>query len=312
MHLPDRCYPALHAKPRFVEVLLLPLRHDGAPFGTISIVSHRADRHFDRSDELFVAVLADVASAAWQLWKALESSRRHDEFLATIGHELRNPLAAMMTATSVLLDQLGEKIGPLRRAVDVLGRQGRHLARLIDALLDAGRFASGKMKIETRRLNLIQLVMDVLDSFRDVIEQRPLFLTVNFPDRLVSIDGDPVRLVQVFSNLIDNATKFTPPFGQISVGSSVTDGDVTICISDTGRGLRADQLDVIFEPFAQLSDAGEPRNRGLGLGLSLVRQIVGLHNGTVEAQSAGPDRGSRFAVRLPRSGHAGAVATPSG
>ncbi len=300
MRLPDRCYPALYAKPRFVELLILPLRGDAAPFGTMWIVSHRVDRHFDRSDELIVAVLADLASAAWQMWKALETSRRQHEFLATLGHELRNPLAAMMTTTAVLLERVAEKSGPIRRACDVLNRQGRHLARLLDTLLDAGRVASGKLPIQAQRVDLVQLVRDVLETFRDVIEQRPLFLTVNFPDKPVWIDGDPVRLMQVFSNLIDNATKFTPPFGQIGVWSTVTERDVTICISDTGCGLRADQLEVIFEPFAQLSDGRGSRNRGLGLGLSLVRQIVARHNGTVEAQSAGPERGSRFAVRLPR------------
>jgi len=302
MHLPDRCFPALYAKPRFVELLIVPFREQRTPCGAVWIASHTADRKFDRSDEGIIDVLAGVASAGWHLWKtseaALQTNRRKDDLLAALGHELRNPLAAIASATSLLHDTV-EETSRARRAVDVLRRQSRHLARMVDDLLDAGRIASGKLGVQRERLDLVELLQQVVDTFRGITEKQAQRLTLQLPARPVWIDGDAVRLTQVFANLIDNAAKYTPSSGTITVRCVERRGGIDIVVSDTGQGLRSDQLNAIFEPFAQLLDPSAGQATGLGLGLALVRAIVALHEGTVEAHSDGPGSGSRFTVRLP-------------
>jgi signal transduction histidine kinase len=302
MHLPDRCFPALYAEPRFVETLLIPFHDRGRPIGTVWVVSH-SEKKFDHEDERILRVLADFASAGWQLWKAYDAaadaSNRKDRFLATLGHELRNPLAAMTTAASVLQHEVNgnPRAG---RAVEVLARQCRHLARLADDLLDAGRVASGKLQLEKKHVNVAQILSEALETCRARLEERSLNLSVALPDSSVWIDADSVRLTQAFCNLIDNATKYTSPGGFITVSSDVGDTHVSVTIGDTGRGIRSDQLQLIFEPFAQVSDSAVGSAGGLGLGLSLVRSVVELHGGSVKVQSDGPGKGSRFTVRLPR------------
>ncbi len=302
MHLPDRCFPALYAEPRFVEALLIPFHDRGRPIGTVWVVSH-SEKKFDREDERILRVLADFASAGWQLWKAYDAaadaSNRKDRFLATLGHELRNPLAAMTTAASVLEHEIDGN-PRAARAVEVVGRQCRHLARLADDLLDAGRVASGKLQLETKRVSVAQILSEALETCRPKLEERLLNLSVELPDESVWIDGDVVRLTQVFCNLIDNATKYTAPGGFITVSSRVSDTNVSVTIGDTGQGIRSDQMQLIFEPFAQLSDSAVSGGSGLGLGLSLVRSVAELHGGSVNVQSDGPGKGSRFIVRLPR------------
>jgi len=299
LYLPDRRFPALYARPRFVELLIVPFRQP--PCGTVWFASHTADRRFDRSDEAIVDVFADVASAGWHLWKtseaARQANRRKDDLLDALGHELRNPLAAIASATSLLHEVVDTSHA--RRAVDVLRRQSRHLARLVDDLLDASRITSGKVDIRRERLDLVELLQQVGETFHDITERQTQRLTFEVPDRPVWIDGDAVRLTQVFANLIENATKYTPSGGSITVRCLPRQDAIDIEVTDTGHGLPGDQLNVIFEPFAQLADASGGRPAGLGLGLALVRALVTLHAGTVEAHSDGLGRGSRFTVRLP-------------
>jgi signal transduction histidine kinase len=302
MRLPDRSFPALALEPRFVELLMIPFHARGRPIGTVWVVSHSADRTFDREDERILLVFAEFAAAGWQLWKAFDAaadaSGRKDAFLATLGHELRNPLAAITTATSIISHEI---VGNARaqRAVDVVARQCRHVARLADDLLDAGRIASGKLQLETKLVNLAQLLAEAVDTCRGRVEERGIDLSVELPDASIWIDGDVVRLTQTFCNLIDNAAKYTPTGGRVFVSSDLDNYSVRIAVGDTGRGIRSDQLQLIFEPFAQLSESQTARAGGLGLGLSLVRSIVELHGGFVTAQSDGPGKGSRFTVNLP-------------
>jgi signal transduction histidine kinase len=303
LHLPDRCFPALRDEPRLLEALVIPFHARGMPIGTVWVVSHSVDRKFDGEDERIIQVLADFASAGWQLWKAYDAvaddSQRKDTFLATLGHELRNPLAAISAAASVLRQEVTAN-ARAERAVDVLARQSRHLARLADDLLDAGRVASGKLRLETRRVNLVEIVSDAIETCRGKIDERALGLTIDLSDRPIWIEGDAVRLTQAFCNLIDNATKYTPRGGRIAVAAYMCEKQVEIAISDTGQGIHPDHLELIFEQFAQLSEGRGPGGVGLGLGLSLVRSVVELHGGTVKAHSDGPAKGSRFTVRLPQ------------
>lgn len=302
MHLADRCFPALYAEPRFVEALLIPFHGHGKPVGTVWVVSHSFDRKFDREDERIVRVLADFASAGWQLWKAYavadDANQRKEQFLATLGHELRNPLGAMTTATSILEQRVAGD-GLAARAVEVLVRQCRHVVRLADDLLDLGRIGSGKLQVEMKPVNLRTIVDEAIETCRPRIEERSLRLTVERGDGAVWVDGDPVRLAQLFCNLIDNAVKYTPPGGRIAIVSAAEDDDVSIAISDTGNGIPSDQLQRIFDPFTQLRESREASAGGLGLGLSLVRSLAELHGGAVRATSQGPGTGSCFTVRLP-------------
>jgi signal transduction histidine kinase len=311
LHLPDRHFPSLSIDARIVEMLLVPFRVRGQAVGALCIATHDADRRFDREDERMLRSLADFVSAAWQLQKASDSSalgRRKDEFLALLGHELRNPLAAMTTAISILRQDLAPA-PRARRALDVLDRQQRHMTRLADDLLDAGRIANGKLLLQTRRLNLAQVVSDAIASCRTRLDEHALRLTMDLPPNPVWVDGDVVRLTQVVCNLIDNASKYTPTRGRVSVSCAAIGDDACVVISDSGRGIHPDQLQLIFQPFVQLPDAASDREGGLGLGLSLVRSVIELHGGRVDGYSDGPGRGCRFTIRLPRLAGSGMEAS---
>jgi len=303
LRLPDRHFPSLSVEPRIVEILIVPFLVQEQTSGTISIATHADESRFDRDDERILRTLSDFASSAWQLVKArdsAEASKRKDEFLALLGHELRNPLAAVVAALSVVQQELPQS-PRVKRALDVLARQSGHMKRLAEDLLDAGRIASGKLQIQSKRLNLLQVVTDALAICRARLESHSLSLTVDFPQSPIWIDGDIVRLTQAICNLIDNASKYTPTDGQVSVSCAVTGSEARIVISDNGRGMRPDQLQSIFQPFVQLPDAESDREGGLGLGLPLVRSVIELHGGRVDARSDGPGCGSCFTIRLPRA-----------
>jgi signal transduction histidine kinase len=302
MRLPDRCFPSLFAEPRFVEMLVIPFHHHGKPVGTVWIVSHSSDGRFDREDERIVHILARYASAGWQLWKAYqnaaESSRRKDRLLATLGHELRNPLAAI-TAASVVLEQVIARGGAGSRALEVIERQTQHIGRLADDLLESSRLGSGKLRLDIEPVNLWPLVIEAVETCRSRLEDRKLRVSVELPARQAMINADAVRVAQVFSNLIDNAAKFTPHGGRVEVSGTVDYRHASVSVSDTGVGIPRDQLQRIFEPFAQLADVHDSITGGLGLGLSLVRSLAELHGGSVNAVSDGVGRGSCFTVHLP-------------
>jgi signal transduction histidine kinase len=302
MHLADRCFPALFAEPRFVEALLIPFHDHGRPVGTVWIVSHTIDRKFDREDERIVRVLSQFASAAWQLWKTTESlaesSRRKDDFLATLGHELRNPFAAIAAAASIL-QQCVTDDERATRAVNVVARQSLHVSRLLDDLLDIARINSGKLLLETRRVDLRTVVEEAIETSRPKIERRRQSITMELGADPILLEADPVRLAQVVSNLVDNAVKYTPENGNIFVAVSAEGSEAMVAVRDTGIGVPADRAQSIFQPFTQLGDASDMSAGGLGLGLALVRSLTELHGGAVQVVSAGPGEGSCFTVRLP-------------
>jgi signal transduction histidine kinase len=303
MHLADRCFPALYAEPRFVEALLIPFHHHGSPIGTVWIVSHTADRTFDAEDERVVKVLAQFASSAWQLWQssaaAMEANARKSDFLALIGHELRNPLAAITTAAALIRARTPET-GGSTRPVDVIDRQCQHMFRLVDDLLDVARIEKQKLQLEKTIVDLRTIIADAVEAKRHQIESHHQTLVTELGSDPILMEVDPLRMAQVIANLMENATKYTPDGGQITVRMAATAGDVHIAVQDTGKGLPAEELTNIFDPFRQLDESSHARHGGLGLGLPLVRSLTELHGGTVYATSAGVGHGSCFTIRLPR------------
>jgi signal transduction histidine kinase len=228
-----------------------------------------------------------------------DSDRRKDDFLAALGHELRNPFAAIITAATLLEQRIGSD-APVRRPLDVIARQGRHVARLVDDLLDTARIGRGKLQLETRLLDLRPLLTEIIDTKWGQTDHRGRHnVSVELGDAPFFVEADPIRLAQVFTNLLDNAAKFTPDGGRISVTVTAKEGVVDIDVRDSGIGLPAGELKNIFDPFTQLPDPHDPSQSGLGLGLSLVRGLTELHGGTVHVASAGRGQGSCFTVRLP-------------
>lgn len=296
MYLPDRHFPALRAKPRFVEALLIPFQVRGRPVGTVWVVSHTEARKFDREDERVVRTLAQFAAAGWQLWNALEAAEeanhRKDDFVAMVGHELRNPLAAICNAAHIL--QEADPAGHAA-AVQVVARQSQHLARVAHDLLDLSRIGRHKLVLQTGPVELQTVVAAAVETAQCLIARRGQTLSVELPGAPMWLMGDAVRLSQMLSNLLDNAAKYTPAGGQIWISARTIAGRIEIAVRDTGIGIPADKLAAVFDLFAQLdSSAG-----GLGLGLALVRDLAERHGGTVEATSVGPGMGSQFTVRLP-------------
>ncbi|MEZ5582574.1 MAG: CheR family methyltransferase [Candidatus Competibacteraceae bacterium] len=227
-----------------------------------------------------------------------ESARYKDEYLAMLAHELRNPLAPLRNAAQVLriLDAPDPRLGELQSIID---RQVDHMARMLDDLLDISRIARGKLQLEEEKLDLAELVRQTAEDFRATIEQQELSLTVNVPQGQLWVQGDPTRLMQVLGNLLRNAVQYTPAGGEIGLQVDIDSNSdaVWIHISDTGVGIPPAMADHLFEAFWQ--GDGLNRGTGLGLGLALVKGFVELHGGTVQATSAGEQRGSEFHICLP-------------
>jgi signal transduction histidine kinase/CheY-like chemotaxis protein len=304
MYLPDRCFPALSVEPRAVEALLVPFQHHGKPVGTVWIVAHTNQRKFDREDERIVRTLSGFAAAGWQLWKAFrteaESSKKKDEFLAMLGHELRNPLAAIVSANNVM-QNVGIQEPKALRAMEVVARQSKHLGRMVDDLIDLTRISHGKLKLQRERIELRIVLNQVLDTTRAQMEACQHRLSVRVPPEPIILNADPVRLAQMVANLLDNAAKYTPAGGEISITAEPRDDQAFISVRDSGVGIRADQVDEIFDLFTQLDVSQTAKSRGLGMGLSLVRNLAELHGGSVDVVSSGAGQGSLFTIRLPIS-----------
>ncbi|WP_395836698.1 response regulator [Archangium violaceum] len=232
-----------------------------------------------------------------------ETDRRKDLFLAMLAHELRNPLAAITTAVGILerRTSVDPKDG---RMVSIIQRQTNHLARLVDDLLDVSRITRGKVELRRLRVDLRGVLEQVLTTFHPLAEGRHLKLESRLPAMPLWMEGDTTRLEQVFTNLLDNATKYTDAGGSIQVRvelSPAGDGSpgALVRVKDTGIGIRADVLPVVFELFSQADESLERTRGGLGIGLTLVHNLVEMHGGRVEAHSDGPGKGSEFVVWLP-------------
>jgi signal transduction histidine kinase len=229
-----------------------------------------------------------------------EADRRKDEFLAMLAHELRNPLVPLRNAMNVLSRTLPGGT-PQRLAVEMSDRQVRRLTRLVDDLLDVSRITQGKIALHRGPVSVADAVADAVEAVRPAIEQRRQRLGLRLPDTAPVVLADGVRLAQVFENLLSNASKYTDPGGEIEVEVEDAPDAVRVRVCDTGIGLPPDQLERVFELFTQVESSRDRAQGGLGIGLSLVRQLVELHGGTVSASSEGPGRGACFVVALPRA-----------
>jgi PAS domain S-box-containing protein len=227
-----------------------------------------------------------------------EADRRKDEFLATLAHELRNPLAPIRHSLEILLRSDGDP-RLFRHATDILSRQLSHMIRLVDDLLDMSRITRDKLQLQRTRVELASIIRHAVEASRPLAERDQQTIEVSLPAEPIYLDADPVRLAQVFSNLFNNACQYTEPGGHIWLTAARQNEEVVLVVRDSGIGMPADQLDGIFEMFTQVEDDSERPRRGLGIGLTLVRRLVQLHGGTVTARSEGRGLGSEFEVRLP-------------
>jgi len=228
----------------------------------------------------------------------IQGDRRKDEFLATLAHELRNPLAPIRTGLDILRLRSGDAQAT-QRATDIMERQLRQMVRLVDDLLDVSRINTGKFAIKTGRVELKAVVNDALEVVRPYIELHGHELIIDLPDRPVFLHGDATRLAQILSNLLNNAAKYTNRGGRVSLRATVEEKTLVMVVADTGIGIAPEMLDSVFEMFVQVDSTLERSNAGLGVGLSLARKLVELHGGAIEAHSAGLGHGSQFMVRLP-------------
>jgi signal transduction histidine kinase/ActR/RegA family two-component response regulator len=228
----------------------------------------------------------------------LVADRRKDEFLATLAHELRNPLAPIRTGLDILRLRSGDAQAT-QRATDIMERQLRQMVRLVDDLLDVSRINTGKFAIKMGRVELKAVVNDALEVVRSYIELHGHELHIDLPDRPVFLHGDATRLAQILSNLLNNAAKYTNRGGRVNLSARVEDKTLVLVVRDNGIGIAPEMLDSVFDMFVQVDSTLERTNAGLGVGLSLARRLVELHDGTIEARSAGLNRGSEFTVRLP-------------
>lgn len=230
--------------------------------------------------------------------KLTDRDEQKNIFLATLAHELRNPLAPIRSAHQLLERAVGD-IGPARRALEVIDRQLLQLTRLIGDLLDLSRVTSGKFELHLEPVEIDSVVKSAVETKRPLIDAESLELSVSLPESELWVDADPLRLSQVFANLLDNAVKFTPEGGRIVIEVECEEDEIEIRVADSGAGIRPELLPRIFEMFQQGEAATVAPRAGLGIGLTLSKQIVDLHSGRIHAESAGPGQGSMFSVRLP-------------
>jgi CheY-like chemotaxis protein len=245
---------------------------------------------------------ARVSARTAELTRANEALReadaRKDEFLATLAHELRNPLAPVMTALEVLRHEQATSTAR-GEALQVIGRQVRQMARHIDDLMDISRIGGGKLVLRTERVELAAVVARAVETSRPIIDQRRHRLALSQPQQPVFVQGDLMRLAQVLSNLLNNAAKYTAPGGEIRFVVERHETEAVLHIIDTGVGIETEMLSCIFDLFVQGKQSRDMGGGGLGIGLTLARQLVELHGGRIQALSDGPGTGSEFIVRLP-------------
>jgi two-component system CheB/CheR fusion protein len=259
---------------------------DGSPSGAILVLREPADGE---------AADAELRRRAEEL---VAADRRKDQFLAMLAHELRNPLAPIRNAVE-LMRQVETQDPSFQPSREMVERQVKHLARLVDDLLDVSRLTHGSIRLRKEPVDLGAVIGRAVDATRPLIESRNHKLTVELPSPPLRLEADAARLEQVLSNLLNNSAKYTMPGGQISLWAGKEGDEAVVRVRDNGIGVPPDVLGRVFEPFVQ-SDGSLARSEGgLGIGLTLVRSLVEMHGGTVEASSPGLGQGSEFVVRLP-------------
>jgi signal transduction histidine kinase/ActR/RegA family two-component response regulator len=248
---------------------------------------------------LHEALLQSQAELAAQAQQLRAADQLKDEFLATLAHELRNPLAPISTGLSLLTDARDPEVA--RRSLGVMQRQVRHMVRLIDDLLDVSRITRGKLELKCERMPLSSAVEAAIEASLPALQRGEHTLRSRTSDEPLFVDADPTRLAQVISNLLNNAAKYTPNGGNIELSVQREGEQVAIAVKDDGLGIPKNCLNDVFEMFNQVDQSLHRAQGGLGIGLALVRKLVQMHGGTVEAESPGLNAGSTFTVRLPLS-----------
>jgi signal transduction histidine kinase len=264
-----------------------------------AVLAHANPLHDERGRLIgAVNVLVDITERKEAEDRLRESDRRKDEFLATLAHELRNPLAPIRNALQLLRLDGGNPV-TLERARTMMERQLHHMVHLIDDLMDVSRITRNKLVLRKERVELAAVVRSAVEAARPAIEAAGHELRVALPAQPIYLNADLTRLAQVFANLLNNAAKYMEPGGRIQLRGELDDGEVVVRVRDSGVGIPSDMLPKIFEIFTQVERSLERAQGGLGIGLSLARGLVEMHGGTIEAHSAGTGRGSEFLVRLP-------------
>ncbi len=296
---------------RLCSIRAVPLWVDGAVREWVGVHIDITDRK--RSEEKLRQFAADLS----------ETDHRKDEFLATLAHELRNPLAPIRTGLQVMKRACGRRAETARpsdsggqkdrreqpdrrgqqatidKARSMMERQVTHMVRLVDDLMDASRINLGKLEVRKERLPLVTVLNSAVEASRPLIEQMGHQLTVTLPQQPIIVDADMTRLAQVFLNLLNNAAKYSDRGGHIRLAVESQSSEVVVTVTDAGIGIDVEQLPRVFEMFTQLGGTFERSQGGLGIGLTLVKRLVDMHGGSVEAKSAGTGLGSQFIVRLP-------------
>ena len=250
--------------------------------------------------EAIIGVSTDITERKRVEETLREADRRKDEFLATLAHELRNPLAPIRNALQILrISSSGEPAAD--RVCEMMERQVGHLVRLVDDLLEVSRITRGKVELRTEPVELATVIRNAVEASRPLIEAAGHQLAISLPAEPLIMIGDPVRLTQIFANLLNNAARYMDEAGQIWLTARQQDGGVIVSVRDTGIGIPAEMLPHIFKMFTQVDRSTRKSQGGLGIGLTLVRTLVEMHGGQVEAHSRGPGQGSEFVVRLPLS-----------
>lgn len=272
----------------------------GTPHGGLRHYACRLVPEFNEAGQVESAlgVTHDITTRRDYEQRLLEQDLRKDEFLATLAHELRNPLAPIRTGLQLL------KFAPraedvAARTLPVMERQLGQLVRLVDDLLDVSRISSGKIVLKRQRLSFQDIAAAALEASRPVIDAAGHTLTIDWPNEVVWLDADPTRLTQIFSNLLTNSAKYMQAGGQITFSARQRSGSIVVAVQDTGMGIPADMLGLVFDMFTQINRTLDRAQGGLGIGLSLVKTLVEMHGGSVQATSGGIDLGSTFTVVLP-------------
>lgn len=281
--------------------------HGGYPLSVNDRIAEvrEAKQALEKAAALLAGRLAREQAARTELEAA---DKAKDEYLAMLAHELRNPLAPVNASLFVLEGEAASEPG--RRAVAVIGRQVRHLSRLLDDLLDVARLATGKVRLQPEIVDLNEVLRRAADDYLEIARKQTVELSLELPERTVRVKGDPTRLAETVGNLLQNSLRFTPAGGRVVLSLARAGSSVDIRVRDTGAGIEPELLPRLFEPFSRgAQDSGRTR-AGLGLGLAVVKGIAELHGGSVQAISAGAGKGAEFIITLPAldepagSGHA--------
>ena len=272
------------------------------PDGRVVYVQNDVEPLFDTQGVIYgcVSVCVDLTDRKLAEGALLDADRRKDEFLATLSHELRNPLAPIRTALEVM--RIGRDNWELvEKARATMERQLAHLVRITDDLLDVSRITQNKVELRRERIDLRNALHSAVESTRPLIDAQSQTLMLDLPSLPVPVNADFTRLSQVFANLLNNATKYTERAGQITVALTADELQATVVVSDTGVGVPPSMLNRIFDMFTQVQEFRDRTQGGLGIGLTLAKRLVELHGGTIEAASEGTECGTTFTVRLPLS-----------